>query len=695
MGRKRKLLSEISSKHFKSKFDCSKVKKKNVRLSKQNALISQVFINNSIEIDSTRNTENECRLQIQKPLPQSKTNYLEYCTENVLRNENHIPSLIESVPTIPTVLSENVTKSINRSNLQSNEISLEICPNPIVDKKVTNNIIKGLRLIALKKKIARTAINDILKLLKPVFPHIPLDYRTILKTPRKTKVRSVIPGKYVHFELSSGLIFKMNQLNIRDRIIRLDFFIDGVSIHVTSKNKTFWIILARIYGFENSIIPIGLYNGPRKPDDFDDFLKPFVLELKSILDSGIVINNITVKIEVNNFTLDTPARASTIGIIGHAGYRSCVRCLCKGIRVDHRMLFKSSDSIERTDQMFKERVDSRFHLRDSLIEKELNIKMMTQFPLDFLHVVCLGLTRKFFKKLVGPEKPLFPKSRSIVDNIFEIINETLPTEIHRKFRDIKDVSTFKGHEWRIILLKIAPVLFKTALSRKYFEHFLLLTCAFSILCDAEMCIKYNNIAHNMLKKFNLLIETLYDESMYTPMVHQSIHFAKEVLNQYKPCDKFSTWEFESYMTPIKDLIHGPRLPLSQIYRRITEYFNCPDNLLSEKNEHTKGKHFVYYQGFRIDTKDCRDRFFLTKQKEVIVILKINDFKEYKFTCRRLKMIDDYFKTPIAASKLNFFHARTQYFGDKFTIDISKIERKLICMITEKNNLFFAPIRKFT
>lgn len=694
MGRKKKLLSEIGSKYFKSKFICSKVKKRNVKLDKENAL-SQVFVNNNTQSDSVVNTESECRFQIQKPFPQLKTNCIEHCTENVLRNVNIIPSLIESVPTIPTVLSENVNGSINRSNLKSNKILSGICINPIVDKNVTNNIIRGLRIVVLKKKVARTAINDILKLLKPVFPNIPLDYRTILQTPRKTKVRSVIPGKYVHFGLSSGLVFKMNQLNIRDRIIRLDFFIDGVSIHVTSKNKTFWIILARIYGFERSIIPIGLYNGPRKPDDFDDFLKSFVLELKTLLESGIVLDNINVKIEINNFNLDTPARASTIGIIGHAGYRSCVRCLCKGKRVDRRMLFKSSDSIERTDQMFKERGDLRFHSRDSLIEKELDIKMLTQFPLDFLHVVCLGVTRKFFKKLVGTEKPMFPKSRCVVDNIFEIINETLPTEIHRKFRDLKDVSTFKGHEWRIILLKIAPVLFKTTLPRKYFEHFLLLTCAFSILCDAEMCIKYNKIAHNMLKTFNFLIEILYDESMYTPMVHQSIHFAKEVLNQYKPCDKFSTWEFESYMTPIKDLIHGPRLPLSQIYRRITEYFNCPDNLLSENNENTTGKHFLNYQGFRIDTKNCRDRFFLTKQKEVIVILKINDFKEYKFTCRRLKMIDEYFKKPITASKLNFFHARTQYFGDKFIINISQIERKLICMITEKNNLFFAPIRKFT
>ncbi|KAL7026225.1 hypothetical protein ACKWTF_002366 [Chironomus riparius] len=184
----------------------------------------------------------------------------------------------------------------------------------------------------------------------------------------------------------------------------------------------------------------------------------------------------------------------------------------------------------------------------------------------------------------------------------------------------------------------------------------------------EICIKYNRIAHEMLN---------------------------EVIIQQQPCDKFSTWEFESYMTPIKNLVHGPKLPLSQMFRRITEYFNCPNNLVPQKNLSKKGKTFLYYQGIRIDTKDCRDRFFLTKQKDLIVILKIVNFEKCQFLCRRLKIIEDFFLKPIVASKLNFFHASTQYEGEKFLIDMTQIERKLMCMITEEDSLFFAPISNFT
>jgi hypothetical protein len=316
--------------------------------------------------------------------------------------------------------------------------------------------------------------------------------------------------------------------------------------------------------------------------------------------------------------------------------------------------------------------------------------MLTQFPLDFLHVVLLGTVRNFFKKLVGITKPMFPRSRTSIDNLFASINETSPAEVHRTFRNLNDISSFKGHEWRIILLKLAPVLLKSNVPRKYFEHFLLLTCAFNILCDPDKCIKYNSVANAMLIKFNQKINNLYNDLMYVPMVHQTIHFADEVLTQKQPCDRFSTWEFESFMTPIKKFIHGPKHPISQIYRRITEYFNCPDLIDAQTKQNAKGKGYLYYQSFRFDSKNCRDRFFLTKEKQVIVILKIINYETPQFLCRKLKIIGDYFVEPIVASKLNFFHAQSAYFDHKFIIDISQIERKLFCIITEENNLFLAP-----
>lgn len=687
MGRKPKLQSEMTNKHFKKKFLLN-----NIKLRKEIKQVKQKD-SNLLGVNDIFIKEDTCKLfyiEKKKYTNQGSSNGNEINVLNLSHNgdlqcEKTIQDSSEqNTQTLP----ENHFKDLTINCGDKNNF-LTIC-----DKKTTNYITKGLCLIAVKKNLPRCAVNSILKLLNPVFPNMPKDYRKLLSTPRDTKIKRVFPGRYVHFGLKRGLIFKAAQLKLDVDTFKIDCFIDGVAIHPSSKNKTYWVVMAKIHGVEHSVIPIGLYNGRRKPDDFDEFLKKFVFELKDLIATGVEINGTKVNVEINNFCLDTPARSSVCGIIGHMGYRSCIRCLCSGVYKQRRMLFKFSNCERRTDKMFLDREDTRFHNRNSLVEKELNIKMLTQFPLDFLHVVVLGPGRKFFRKLVGIDKPMFPHSRATVDNLFSRINETSPAEIHRAFRNINDMASFKGHEWRLILLKLAPILLKNNIPRKYYEHYLLLTCAFSILCDPEKCIKYNRIAHSMLIKFNDGIKYLYSDLMYVPMVHQTVHFADEVLQQQKPCDRFSTWEFESFMTPIKNNIHGPKLPLSQIYRRITEYINCTDIIEAEIDKNTKGKNYLYFQGFRFDSKNCRDRFFLTKDKQIIVILRIVNYETPKFLCRKLKILEEFFELPLIASRINFFHVETTYIGSKFIIDVTNIERKLFSVITEENNLYMAPFHAF-
>ena len=683
MGRKMKLQSEMTSKHFKKNCLFNKIK-----LRKNNRQVSQKhlnLLNSNDERVRVETSELLCN-ENNKQASQGSSNENEINLPNLPNNqdlqdkETIQNSSDQNTKTLPEKIFKDL--SINRNDDNDKKT--------IYDKKTTDYITKGLCSIAIKKNLPRSAVNCILKLLNPVFPNIPKDYRKLLSTPRITKVKKVFPGQYVHFGLEKGLVCKAAQLKLDIDSLKIDCFIDGVAIHPSSKNKTFWVIMSKIHGVEHSVIPIGLYNGRRKPDDFDEFLKPFILELKNLVSTGVEINGKKVNVVINNFCLDTPARSSVCGTIGHMGYQSCTRCLCFGEYKQRRMLFMNSNCIRRTDKMFLEREYARFHIRNSLIEKELNIQMLTQFPLDFLHVVVLGPGRKFFRKLVGLDKPMFPQSRAAVDNLFGMINQTSPAEIHRTFRSINDMSSFKGHEWRLILLKLAPILLKNCIPKKYYEHYLLLTCAFTILCDPDKCIKYNRIAHSMLIKFNDDIKHLYTDLMYVPMVHQTVHFADEVLKQQKPCDRFSTWEFESFMTPIKNFIHGPKLPLSQVYRRVAEYINCSYLFEGEIDENTKGKYYLYHKGFRFDTKNCRDRFFLTKDKQVVVILKIINYETPQFLCRKLKILDEFFELPLIASRLNFFHIETTYVGQKFVLDITNIERKLFSIITEENNLFMAP-----
>lgn len=54
---------------------------------------------------------------------------------------------------------------------------------------------------------------------------------------------------------------------------------------------------------------ISLWYGSGKPDPVNDYLFPFVCELKRLIRSGIVIDGYHVMIKIRCFLCDTPARS--------------------------------------------------------------------------------------------------------------------------------------------------------------------------------------------------------------------------------------------------------------------------------------------------------------------------------------------------------------------------------------------------
>lgn len=53
---------------------------------------------------------------------------------------------------------------------------------------------------------------------------------------------------------------------------------------------------------------VAIYGGIGKPK-CEDFLKQFVAELRHLLNSGFILNNVNIKVAVNAIICDTPARA--------------------------------------------------------------------------------------------------------------------------------------------------------------------------------------------------------------------------------------------------------------------------------------------------------------------------------------------------------------------------------------------------
>ncbi|CAG7668768.1 unnamed protein product [Allacma fusca] len=177
---------------------------------------------------------------------------------------------------------------------------------------------------SLKHKVTHSALNDLLTMLKKheCFTNIPKDSRSLLKTPRQTVVEPVPPGEYVHFGLKNALQTLLENVKDPPVEMKIQLGIDGIPVH-RSTNTQMWPILVRSVDRTSSVETVGLYCGKSKPESASVYLSQLVEELKVLLDVGFSFKNCQLKVTLNAFICDAPARAFISGVKNHTGYRGC------------------------------------------------------------------------------------------------------------------------------------------------------------------------------------------------------------------------------------------------------------------------------------------------------------------------------------------------------------------------------------
>lgn len=170
------------------------------------------------------------------------------------------------------------------------------------------NIREALKEWAVTFHICHNAIKALLDILiLSKIPNMPRDPRTLLETPRTVVTIKMGSGQYWHNGLKTCLEKCLSHVeNPID--IALNFNIDGLPIHNSSKMQ-FWPILFSIHDSNIEPMIIGIYCGENKPPTPDEFLTPFVDELLTILNNGIIVNGYKINIHIRCFICDTPARS--------------------------------------------------------------------------------------------------------------------------------------------------------------------------------------------------------------------------------------------------------------------------------------------------------------------------------------------------------------------------------------------------
>lgn len=177
------------------------------------------------------------------------------------------------------------------------------------------------------------------------------------------------------------------------------------------------------------------------------------------------------------------------------------------------MCFPGIENCLRTDDDFKEKTYKEHHVRlQGALESDLNIRCVSQFPIDYMHCVLLGVTRQLLTCLLKQRKQTFSLKSSAVQSTNENLKrlrKCLPFEFPRKQRTFKSFDYWKATELRMFLCYTSMAAFHYVLEEKYYSYFLLLVCANRILCNPIDCSKNNVCASQLLQEFVIQFEQLY------------------------------------------------------------------------------------------------------------------------------------------------------------------------------------------
>ena len=238
-----------------------------------------------------------------------------------------------------------------------------------------------------KEKITLQGLSSLLKILRrhEPFECLPSDARTLLKTPRSTIFKTVLPGSYYHFGLESGIKSAAKNICLDSSQLQFDINVDGLPL-TKSSNSQVWPIQGCLVGDENPFL-IGIYHGFTKPASSVEFMEEFTKEYCEITrNEGFFVGSSKVKVKLRCIICDAPAKAFVLNTISHNSFHGCGKCQQIGKYFRRRVVYRRKKYDLRTDEDFDDLLYEDHQLSRSPLHG-LGIGLVSQTVLDWMHVL--------------------------------------------------------------------------------------------------------------------------------------------------------------------------------------------------------------------------------------------------------------------------------------------------------------------
>lgn len=603
------------------------------------------------------------------------------------------------------------------------------CHMAVADKEFENAMNDGdgiadkLRAWYVNNNISQVAMGELLQILG-AYHELPKDPRTLLRTVRTTGICTMkgldnCDGEYCYFGVESQLRKSLEadfpvEFDMEDTISLL-FNVDGLPLF-KSCTKQFWPILGKVYDRKYSssgsnVFTVAIFCGTSKPASVDGYLHDFVTELCCLKEVGFCFHNKQYKIEIAGFSCDAPARAFVKCIKGHTGYFGCEKCTQRGRYVDGKMTFPEVAAIRRSDEAFDSQLQEEHHKGTSPLTK-LGIGLVDSFPLDYMHLICLGVMKKLLLFWMRGEHSVRVSAKQ-VQAWTALLMQCVPSvcsEFSRKPRSFNEVDRWKAVEFRNFLIYFGPLVLRSSLPEKLYHHFMLLSVAVTILSSPYLCQRLRIYANTLLHTFVLELQQIYGVGALVYNMHNLIHLADDV-GKFGTLDKFSCFPFESKLGCIKKHLRSGAKPLAQFCRRQSEIdyvqsvrnedskrMRAGSSSVSATKEHTNGptvdnfdKQFsqMDYGLLSFDIRKTGDRHALMKDKSVVEIQNIvqNSLTgEFRLICKKFLVSENFFTYPCDSSDISIWKI-SKLSQSCHVFHCSDIQSK--CIVMKRKDYFVA------
>jgi len=549
--------------------------------------------------------------------------------------------------------------------------------------------------------ITQVALGNLLGILRLQGLDLPKDPRTLLKTGPIEPLQSAAGGEYCYIGVSHSMepIIRKMLANggVSGDTLTVNINIDGIPLF-SSVNASLWPILMSVNEFSSvPPFPVALFYGRSKPSSIADFTKDFIPEMLQLEAGGVCVDGAAFRVAIGAVICDAPARAFVKCIKGHNAYHSCERCVQQG-KWMKKITFPEFHSSARTDDDFRQQTETRHHTGLSPL-CQLSLGMVTQFPLDYMHLVCLGVVKRLVLLwTIGPQARRL--SSSILGRISQqlvALKAWLPREFGRRPRSLSDVRLWKATEFRTFLLYTGPVVLKGLLDTDVYLNFLCLSVAVSIYLSPELCSTHVDYAEQLMETFVRRFAQLYTENQLVYNVHGLLHLADDV-RRYGALDSVSAFPFESALGRLKAMVRKPHNPLAQIVHRLKEtgLYGAERSqraITACRKPHNDGPvpaHMDSYEQYR--QYECGSLFITSEIGNNCIeadngialienIMRDPATAETYVVVRKFEEITSFFHRPLNSDDINIFNVRHPSAGNA-VFKVTEIVRKYILLPTD-------------